>query len=309
MALSQSYRKLKLQSDQHRDLEARTLAPIFENLWHRRLRHQVNAPEFCALQVLGYLGLRRRNVQWLRRRSSSWTILKNPPSTGAFSDWNLFSSVWSDQVIRSLNGLHLYEVLQEFDLLCIPYGIQRGLLGWLNEPTQMDLSCEVVTPLRMLQVQATGRRIVTSFFAEEDLRKLHQGKEACEFLLHDLEHADKFFHQTQTHQLQTQFFSRLLTAYQDGAFSDRLLQDATFQAQFDYVMADMNSHPAHLEKYFTAICLNSLLRAEGKSERQTLSEIGQKKLNSWRTMFRDDMANCKTSHSMDTILTHQKGNL
>jgi hypothetical protein len=86
----------------------------------------------------------------------------------------------------------------------------------------------------------------------------HSG--ALEFLLHDLEHAHKYFGDPLLERGQRRFFQML---------RDRLKTwppfDSQFQDDLDYVRADMNSHPLHMLKYLKAIWLNAFLRA-GRGE-------------------------------------------
>ena len=116
---------------------------------------------------------------------------------------------------------------------------------------------DIPTPLEMLTAQCEGRRYVTLMTAAEDQsRRFGRHDGALEFLLHDLEHAHKYFGDAELARAQRRFF-QLLHARLPlwPAFDDE------FQSSLDYLASDMNSHPLHMLKYLKAIWLNAFKRS------------------------------------------------
>jgi hypothetical protein len=97
-------------------------------------------------------------------------------------------------------------------------------------------------------------------------------RDAFEFLLHDLLHADLFFKDIETHEHQKSFFSQL----KETILREKLLDvaDELFLRDLAYLMADMNSHRAHLEAHFKAILIAMRLRQEQRDPREALSAKG-----------------------------------
>ncbi len=268
MALSRSYKNLKLLDLRDLEAEAQLLSPIFIALWERRKTQEISDAEFCTLQTFLFLISRRKKqpvLRWVvqqKETSCSGMKIKNMPELRSFLPQNLWPCI---------SELSLMEMLQKAEFICIPGGIQNALLYWMSHPEKIDLQLHIPSPEEVLELQSQGRRCVGTFLSKADLSKYHHGKEAFEFLLHDLEHADKFFSATQTHDLQTRFFSKILHKKRQGFFEHLLNNDFEFQKQFDYLMSDMNSHPSHLENYLRAIILNSFLRSENKQPHEELS--------------------------------------
>lgn len=149
------------------------------------------------------------------------------------------------------------EFLKTFQLKGVGRDSQAGLLGWLEERYPLDCRPDIPTPREMLDIQCEGRRFVTLMRKPEEqfvVYGRHPG--ALEFLLHDLEHAHKFFGNEDQMRGQIAFFRRL----RDILPRLEPLMDAQFSGELDYLMADMNSHPVHLLKYLKAIVLNACQR-------------------------------------------------
>lgn len=130
--------------------------------------------------------------------------------------------------------------------------IRRALIKWHQGHYPLVLWERIPTPLELLKCQATGRRIVTVFTQDEEWDQMHLGKSAWDFIVHDLIHADHFFENSELRAGQIEFYQFIL---------DRWDQDMVTKArtycpeQFDYLISDMNSHPAHMHKTLSALCL------------------------------------------------------
>ena len=98
---------------------------------------------------------------------------------------------------------------------------------------------------------------------------------ACDFLLHDLEHAHKFFGDEILHRGQVRFFRALQNG--SAAFAP-WTADPIFKKDLDYLKSDMNSHPVHLMKYLKAVVLSAEIRRTGERYPDLLEDF-------WRSVF------------------------
>ena len=168
---------------------------------------------------------------------------------------------------------YLKDVAVEYRIRLLPQAIFDVLWKWGQEECDLLLWDRIPTPFEMLEYQSQGKRIVTM-----DLQKASQGelvdgqRDAFEFLLHDLLHADLFFKDNETHEQQRSFFSQL----KETILREKLLNSADdlFLRDLAYLMADMNSHRAHLEAHFRAILIALRLRQEERNPKDTLSAKG-----------------------------------
>ena len=117
--------------------------------------------------------------------------------------------------------------------------IQWILELWLKQGLPLKVTDEEVTPYQMLEEQSRGWRVVTL-------------KEPLSFVLHDLEHAERFFHNEQSYLGQIGFYRRLQESVENGFWSESL-QNPNFEKAFFYLMSDMNTHCVHMLKYLRAI--------------------------------------------------------
>lgn len=128
-------------------------------------------------------------------------------------------------------------------------------------------------------MQTQGLRPVTLIHDfPRAFRPILSKRNAFDFLCHDLEHATKFC--SDRTQLQTQIaFFRRLEVLMDAPFFQRLLGDSVFHEKMDYLISDMNTHPIHGLSYLHAILIERVLREEGKTTQERLSEVGRSMLS------------------------------
>jgi hypothetical protein len=282
MALSRAYQRLRLKDLKDLKIESDLLASDFSSLFAiEKVAKKVDKkaakqeePLLCALGLLRHLVQRRGKIHLFRRKSRTWNEISNLENFKSHFDstpkaWLSYFSIRDREILSCFS---LRTVLENFDFIGLPGGIQDALNFWINHPDSMDLLDSAPSPLEMLEMQSQGRRCVVFFTSASDLSRTHSGKEPFEFLLHDLEHAQKFFLGSGTHVGQTKFFQFISDLYNKNLFSNNLARDAIFAEQFNYLISDMNSHPEHLRKYLEAIHLNSLLRLRGLSSKDPLSD-------------------------------------
>ncbi len=167
------------------------------------------------------------------------------------------------------------DIAVEFRIRLLPQAIFDVLWKWSRGDCELLLWSRVPTPFEMLDLQSQGKRIVTMDLEKAARGELVDGqRDAFEFLLHDLLHADLFFKDGQSHQQQTTFFAQL----KEIILRESLLEtsDPLFLKDLSYLMSDMNSHRAHLEAHFKAILIAFRLRQETLAPHESLSVQGLK---------------------------------
>jgi hypothetical protein len=240
---------------------------LLRQAWHA---DQLTASEVCALYVLLHLE-RRHGQQWL----------SGPRQRGAESNQSLeWLTAWGFALSRSqLQRLASIGSVTELWQRCFFRGVildsHEGLVAWLESRYPLTLLTTIPSPQEMLELQSQGRRYVTLMLdSEQQFRPWGRHQDACDFLLHDLEHAHKFFADPELFAGQVTFFQALLETLKH---MDRWHADARFLRDLHYLQSDMNSHPVHLIKYLKAIVLNAEIRRTGDAQPQ-LNEF-------WRELF------------------------
>ena len=203
-------------------------------------------------------GSRRWGARWLGSR-----LLADPRGTDkTFVDFLRSQDVAIDQrrQERLVGVSHWIDLLEPSQLMGVRKDSRLGLLGWLKGHFALRLTHIAPEPQELLRLQSGGQRVVTWYQNKSGPLGRHAGP--YEFLLHDLEHAQKFYG-TGTHREQVEFFCQLNGALQKGWLGPWLKKPG-FRAKLEYLMADMNSHPEHLRLYLRAI-----LREACQSEAET----------------------------------------
>lgn len=153
-----------------------------------------------------------------------------------------------------------------------------AFVAWLRDEWPLTLMAGIPAPAAVLDMQVAGTRPVTVIadYARA-LRPVLSKANGYAFLVHDLEHAYKFFHDPRSHRAQRRFFRLLLDAVRAGVF-DAYRRDPLFDDRFDYLMSDMNTHVVHSLRFLGAVLIECLLRREGKGEKETLSVAAEMEL-------------------------------
>lgn len=149
--------------------------------------------------------------------------------------------------------------------------IQWLLELWFKKPLPLKVLNEVITPFQMLEEQSRGWRVVTLPVDHPRDQEVVPGKKQLEFVLHDLEHAERFFHSESNYYGQVGFYHHLQQSVASG-FWQKLLDQPEFQKSFYYLMSDMNTHCVHMLKYLRANLWNSF---QGEAEAIWFSLVNQ----------------------------------
>lgn len=171
-------------------------------------------------------------------------------------DWDLIVDKRTQKRLQRIESLP--SLLEHFMLKGVRLDSHMGLWGLASGHYPLQLRTDIPSPSEMLDLQCEGKRCVTYLDKEEDLhRRVGRFSGAYEFLMHDLEHAHKFFGDPLLHRAQVNFFKRLRAVL---PLFEEWQQDPLFTRDMDYLASDMNSHPVHLFKYLKAIVLTAELR-------------------------------------------------
>lgn len=252
------------------------LRPLFAD-WRAQ---KLSSPELVSLIVLTYLH-HRKGDQFLSspfKPPLNQTHVASP----ALKDLAI-TSTWSEKIWRRLSPhTTLYQLISQFAFYGMPVSINRALTRWYEGSYPLQLWMDIPTPEQLLKIQTEGVRGVTVFEDEKFLSMMiNPLRDPFEFILHDLEHADRFFLEPQNHRGQLGFFKTLYQFVNHPQLQKMYKEDSVFQHEFDYLMADMNSYSVHMLQYMKAISLGYYLRQEGKTLKDILSDEGQQQYESF----------------------------
>ncbi len=120
-----------------------------------------------------------------------------------------------------------------------------GLLHVFHCPDTIQILDFLPTPMQVLEMQARGLRCVSLLrSANWFLHSFDHKRNIRDFVIHDLEHIWQMFEKPELQASQIEFSNRLFNLIHLGRF-DFLLHDSIFSKEFNYIMSDMNTHPAH----------------------------------------------------------------
>ena len=154
------------------------------------------------------------------------------------------------------------DILQRHGFLGVIANVPASLHAWLAGKWSLMLCEHIPGPEEVLRLQARGIRPVTVLCDyPRMLRPILNKSDAHAFMIHDLEHAYKFFHDPVLHRAQRRFFSVIGRALYSGVFDDHRC-DPVFAARFEYLISDMNTHVMHSLQYLRAILVEHYLRRE-----------------------------------------------
>ncbi|MGZ3721870.1 MAG: hypothetical protein ACXVA9_02995 [Bdellovibrionales bacterium] len=171
------------------------------------------------------------------------------------------------------------ELYQRFFFRGVVMDSHEGLVGWLERRYPLILRLDIPTPDEMLEIQCQGLRFVTLLLNEEvQFQPYGRHVDACAFLLHDFEHAHKFYGDRKIHLGQVRFFQALWMTRSSFA---RWTADLAFNKDLDYLKSDMNSHPVHLIKFLKAVVLSAEMRKTGHRH-PPLDDFWGELFSSWK---------------------------
>ena len=244
--------KKKLVSEEFLTTEAplieERMKPILEMFYQGR----ISSAELTAIYILTTLS---------HRFPGTWLGAKRPQALLPTHElpFALDSLVGGREpnIQRRLSGLHtIGELFQFFAFKATPLSVNRSILGWSNKTYGLELMFSIPKPEEVLAQQQHGRRCVTVILEKEKANKFILGqRDSLGFTMHDLIHADHFYHHNQSYQGQLGFYGFLSHCMEEKHF-DELLKKPEFEDEFEYLISDMNAYAVHLFKCFKSALIH-----------------------------------------------------
>jgi hypothetical protein len=225
-------------------------APLIEGLMNPLVdgfhRGELTAAELCSLYVIHVLA---------HRFPGTWPGAKRAtplcPNHHLHFPLDTLKDHWEPNIQKRLLGFKtLGDIFNHFSLQSTPLTVNRSLLMWSEGSYGLELMFRIPRPSEVLEQQKRGRRCVTIVLEKAKASQFILGeRDALSFTMHDLIHADHFYHDNQCYEGQLGFYGLLDYCVSRGDFEE-LLQNTAFEAEFEYLIADMNAYPIHLMKCF-----------------------------------------------------------
>ena len=255
---------------------------------------EIGAAELCALYVITILAHRFPGT-WLGAKRAT------PLSTGGHLNFSIatFKELWEPNIQKRLQQHHtLGDIFNHFSLQSTPLTVNRSLLMWSEGSYGLELMFRIPKPAEVLEQQKRGRRCVTIVLDKSKASQFILGeRDALSFTMHDLIHADHFYHDNQCFEGQLGFYGLLDHCVSQGHFEE-LLQNTSFESEFEYLIADMNAYPIHLMK-----CLKSaLVHYHGEGGRFFSDWVNKLGLNEVEVEALERLNTISYHHQKDEIL-------
>ncbi|MES2526106.1 MAG: hypothetical protein V4598_03440 [Bdellovibrionota bacterium] len=239
--------KKKLVSHDELQLESpkivAALAPILE--LHRQ--KSITDAELAGLYVILYLSTRSPGT-WLGAKRPDLNLrhdmqfpVKNIPLT-------------FEENIKKRLPETLGELFNQFALKSTPESVNRSLLSWSAGTYPLILMFHIPQPAEVLDQQKIGKRCVTVMTKGLDKFILGE-RDPLSFTMHDLIHADHFYHDNHCFEGQISLYWFLDHCMKEGLFSE-LMDNEDFKWELEYLISDMNAYAIHSLKCLKAALIH-----------------------------------------------------
>jgi hypothetical protein len=213
------------------------LAPFQE----RFSSSQISQADFTAAYLIIYLS---------HRFPGSWLGSKTGDKKIPGVSWRSLPFTFEPNILKRLEGTEsLQDIFANFAFKSTPLAVHRAILEWSAEKYGLELMFRIPMPPEVLNQQKMGRRCVTTVVDQRIATYILGERDALSFTMHDLIHADHFYHHNECYQGQLGFYGLL-----DHTISYFDLSHEKFASEFEYLIADMNAYAVHLMK-----CLKSAM--------------------------------------------------
>jgi hypothetical protein len=173
----------------------------------------------------------------------------------------------------------LIRYVERQHFLGVSSNVTAAICAWLKGQWRLTLCEHIPSPEEILHMQVEGTRPVTILSdPTRMLRPVLHKPNAFAFMLHDLEHAYRFFHDPRLHAGQRRFFKEIRQAIEQGLFN-QYRRDPTFEEKLHYLMSDMNTHVMHSLQFLKAILIEFHLRHEQRNLEDRLSECASAEIS------------------------------
>lgn len=159
----------------------------------------------------------------------------------------------------------------------VPGPAREALSFWRANPERLTFSEDVFDPWDVVRLQCDGRRCVTVFTDRQSwVEPATREKDPVAFLIHDLVHAQRFFLGPIPLSQQIEASRAILRARSDGLLAGLETDE---RAGLDYVISDMNTHPAHQVQGLAALELRRRKRERGVAR---LTSEDEREFTHWK---------------------------
>lgn len=174
----------------------------------------------------------------------------------------------------------LVELAYKWNFRSIPFSVNRSLYSWAQGHYKLKLMTGIPSASEVLTMQTQATRCLSMLVQPQQMQNfVEEGRDVLGFLIHDLIHADHFFHDPEKARGQILFSQKLSRLYHNPTFQEWLQKDTSFAKEFTYLMSDMNSVPLHLIKTLKAICLGSYKRQKQLPLNTSLNRVQEKEFS------------------------------
>lgn len=228
-------------------------------MWKTRLAKLSNVEKVQAWVVA--LSCLRRPKTWFGGKRQEFFLNDTSSLQHSFSLGELFND--SPILIPPKLNPHMnvMDFINEYRINAFPESCSRSLCYVASGRYPLIISEATPTPLELLNIQISGKRIITiNENFEEWPHTLYANRDFLGFVMHDLIHADHFFYEPQHRDGQLGFLKFMGLLLNDENLHE-LLKSPNFKSGFEYIISDMNSHPLHLFQ-----TLRALLKLELNNE-------------------------------------------
>ncbi len=213
-------------------------------------KNKISPAECTALYLIAVLS-HRFPGNWLGAKRPSLSLsheLKFPinqlPEFGFAFEENILK--------RLLTTETLGDLFNQFALKSTPETVNRSLLHWSTSRYPLVLMFRIPESAEVLAQQMTGHRCVSVLTkADRCLSYILGERDALSFTMHDLIHADHFFHHPDSFEGQLGFYGLMDFCMKEQHFKIQL-ENPKFAGELDYLISDMNAYAVHLLKCLKA---------------------------------------------------------
>jgi hypothetical protein len=240
--------------------------PQLENAWRAGT---LGDAEYAALYFL-YWQIHKHGARFASRVSRGYPLPRVEPVLNA-----------ADALPQHQRVLFLAQYMEQYRFFGVTPAVNTSLACWLRGRWRLCLCDYVPTPAQVLAMQVQGTRPVTLIAQyPRMLEAVLKKSDAFEFLLHDLEHAYKYFHDGGLHSGQRALFALLQRALDQGLF-EPYVREPVFADKLDYLLSDMNTHPVHGLQYLRAMLVDYFLQRDNRRPQEALSAQASHEIRDW----------------------------
>ena len=205
------------------------------------LQDQLSGADFVAAYIITYLA---------HRFPGSWPGAKHSHTKMSGTPWRKLGLNLEPNIEKRLSDTEtIQEIFLNFALKSTPQSVNRAILEWSKQRYALVHMTRIPSPFEVLEQQKLGRRCVTTITDHRMDQYILGERDALSFTMHDLIHADHFYHHNDCYRGQLGFYGLL-----SKTFSYFDLSHEKFAFEFEYLIADMNAYAIHLLK-----CLKSAM--------------------------------------------------